>query len=191
MERRRLSPGDILEVTRPPTYSQHFAVYIGDNKVVHYASPSSELEGVSIIHEASLDSFLRNAEEFQIIEFNEARIEPKRYRGYSEVQDVQCFHYVFPLRRLESMFRGMVYHMYTPEETVQRALKMAKDSKNEFMKLVMMSSMPLDAMDHGAYSYNHEFFPIWCKIGVKDSKQISRIVDIMMPDEVLMESVMV
>ena len=59
---------------------QHFAVYIGNGRVIHYAAKNGDFGGCSI-HEAPFEEFLLDSNEFEILNFDIERSTPARNGG--------------------------------------------------------------------------------------------------------------
>lgn len=63
-----LFPGDILGISRNGLY-EHYAVYIGNNKVIHYAPKKGGNFFDGIIHEAPMEEFLNGNDQFFVLDF--------------------------------------------------------------------------------------------------------------------------
>ena len=68
-----LEPGDVIGVARKKALRvyDHYAVYIGDGRVIHYAGTGNDFSGEITIHEADMKEFLKddlfnNCEHFAI-----------------------------------------------------------------------------------------------------------------------------
>lgn len=175
VKRRALQPGDVIAVTRKLPY-QHFGVYIGDNKVIHFAAKNGDWGGKVTIHEAPFEEFLRDSNTFEILEFEEKRSEAKRYTGLKPMGEAFAGSSItganisiIPL--LVDAIRDVEYHLYSPEETVQRAKMVAEKCEQE--------GSPFEVFVNG-HKYNLVFnncehFAIWCKTGVHESRQVNKV----------------
>ena len=63
-----LKAGDILGITRAAGY-EHYAVYIGDNRVIHFAAEEGDF-GEAAVREAPLSDFLDGQREFFVLDFS-------------------------------------------------------------------------------------------------------------------------
>lgn len=94
-----LQSGDIIGVKRF-LYS-HYGVYIGDNKVIHYAGDKGDFKGKNTIRYGTMEEFLDGKKEYFELVFPEIHQKPEKETRY----ETQSFE----------------YHLYSPEETVKRA----------------------------------------------------------------------
>ena len=63
-----LQAGDVIGVKRG--IYEHYAIYIGDDKVIHYAAENGDFEGSAVtVHEAPMSEFLRGNSSFFFINF--------------------------------------------------------------------------------------------------------------------------
>ena len=67
-----LQPGDIIGTKRSGGVYEHYAVYIGDDKVIHYAAENGDFNGTISVHEAPIKHFLRDNPTFFVINFPDA-----------------------------------------------------------------------------------------------------------------------
>ena len=68
-----LYPGDIIGIKRPLGY-EHFAVYAGEGRVIHFAARDGDF-GDASIHEAPLSEFLDGQRDFFVLDFSCAHVE--------------------------------------------------------------------------------------------------------------------
>lgn len=149
---REIAKGDILAVDRGPYL--HYAVYVGNGEVIHYAGERGDFKGEKYIHQAPMAEFLRENNEYFVLEFSDTK--PKK-TSFSEAVK-QVFHgEVFPL--LHSLRREKAYHLYSPEETVMRA------------------KSRLGEREYNLVTKNCEHFAIWCKTGVSESYQVNAVLE--------------
>ena len=156
---KTLEPGDVIAVSRKLPY-QHFAVYIGNDRVIHFAAENGDWGGTPTIHEAPFSDFLRDSEEFEILDFEE-----KRSKTVFRLPGVVAF---------MDAVKDMQYHLYSPEETIKRAKAVAEHRMTE--------GSITDIYYHG-HRYNLifnncEHFAIWCKTGVHESSQVDRLLSV-------------
>jgi len=182
---RELRAGDIIAVSRKLPY-QHFAVYIGDNKVIHFAAQNGDWGGKDnkiTIHEAPFEEFLRDSTEFEILEFDEKRHEPMRYvglmplgkamKGFSVIgTGINIIPSLGVILNGMEIYKNLKYHLYTPEETVQRAKEVAGKCVQEGKAFEVY----FNGKKYNLVFNNCEHFAIWCKTGIHESKQVDKII---------------
>lgn len=144
----QLLPGDVLAASRMAGLYQHFAVYIGNQRVIHYAAENGDFSGRITIHEAPYDEFRGDSTFIYILDFPDNSGKPT-LRGQP-----------FDLHKsTEAPFFDLVrrtdYHLYSPEETVARARSRLGEEKY---------ALPFNNCEH---------FAIWCKTGVHESHQVN------------------
>lgn len=155
-------PGDVIFVKR--TLYRHFAVYVGDGIVIHYAPKSGKLFGdeEATIHEADISEFLDGKNEFFVCNFPDTygkRLEekvniPSFLSGTGVIQNPINYDDVI------NFFRSLKYHLYSPEETIKRAKSRLGENK------------------YSLIWNNCEHFAIWCKTGLEESKQVDEVLGI-------------
>ena len=62
-----LKAGDVIGVSRGAY--EHYAIYAGSGKVIHYAGETSDFNGKVSIHEAPFEEFLKGNSEYFVISF--------------------------------------------------------------------------------------------------------------------------
>lgn len=144
----KLLPGDVLAVTRRGGLYQHFAVYIGNQKVIHYAAESGDFSGRISIHEAPFQEFKMDSTFVYVLDFPPESGKPY-HRGIPSFGEKEEEADLF------GAVRAQGYHLYTPEETVDRAKSRLGESNY---------SLPVNNCEH---------FAIWCKTGVEESHQVN------------------
>ncbi|MBR0484274.1 MAG: lecithin retinol acyltransferase family protein [Oscillospiraceae bacterium] len=151
-----LQPGDVIGVKRG--IYEHYAIYIGDDKVIHYAAENGDFEGSAVtVHEAPMSEFLRGNSSFFFINFPDKN--GKFEKIYTNGGDA-VFSRVGDSGELQQILTGCPdYHLYTPEETVERAKSRLGESKYDL------------AVN------NCEHFAFWCKTGLSDSHQVNNVIN--------------
>lgn len=99
-----LEEGDIIGVARKKAgrLYEHYAVYVGDNQVIHYAAQGGKGDFNGIIHLAPFDEFLKDDDEYFVLYFDDMN--------------------KMSLKNIFSqIFGGEVPRLFSPKETVQRA----------------------------------------------------------------------
>ncbi len=150
-----LNPGDILGVKRSGGLYEHYAVYIGNNEIIHYSGHEDDFSEKPTIRKAPIKDFFNNANKFFVLDF------PQEYGTPVKI------HSTVPANISFSEKKAIDYHLYSPEETVLRAKSRIGEDK------------------YSLIFNNCEHFAIWCKTGISESHQINRIInDIVTPLEV-------
>jgi len=147
--------GDIIGVDR--FFYKHYGVYVGDQAVIHYARINEELLEKSVIHQTDLETFLNGASRYFICKFPDTYGEPDMINIHSATlgslyapQWMSFYEYIKRER----------YHLYSPEETVRRAMGRMAEEKYDL-----------------AFN-NCEHFAIWCKTGISESHQVNKVLSL-------------
>ncbi len=147
-----LKKGEVLCVNRMGGAYDHYGIYIGNRKVIHYSDESGDTGKDIRIREATLSRFKNNASEIFAIDF-------EAYRDYIENPELFDFAGLFKLA-FDNLF-GNELHLYSPEETVERA----KSRLGERAYNLLLN--------------NCEHFAIWCKTGKYESSQVKKFVEML------------
>jgi len=154
-----LEPGDIIGITRKKAIGlyDHYAVYVGDGQVVHYAAEGGDFGKNISIHLAGITEFLKSDARYFVLYFPVSGGNPVK------IQSATSFLVTDSLLENVTAFRkagsGTVY---SAEETVQRALSRIGEEEYHLLK------------------NNCEHFAIWCKTGKADSVQVKRAMALLM-----------
>lgn len=150
--------GDIICVGRG-TY-KHYAIYIGDNKVIHYVGQNKDFDirnfKDAVIKEDDMDNFLKGSNEYFVFDCeskgkHKLKINPKLFNAG-----------IAPLVTVLSLFNGReLLVAFSPEETVQRAKSKLGERK------------------YNVAINNCEHFAIWCKTGIHKSTQVDNVLELL------------
>ena len=159
---RILQPGDVICVSRKCNIYKHFGIYIGDDKVIHYAKGGSGIKG--IIKEEKLAVFLDGSDSLLSCVFPDTYGDPRICRAYKpeEYNGGEPFRYKsIPVTAtfIRKIIHEHEYHIYSPEETIARAKQ---------------------CLGTGGYHLldnNCEHFALWCKTGISESHQVEMLTD--------------
>lgn len=143
-----LLPGDVLAASRKAGLYQHFAIYIGNQRVIHYAAENGDFSGRITIHEAPYKEFQGDSTFIYILDFPDNSGRPTRRGQPSIISDPVEAPFFDLIRKTD-------YHLYSPEETVARAKSRIGEEKY---------ALPFNNCEH---------FAIWCKTGVHESHQVN------------------
>lgn len=153
-----LEPGDVIGVTRNLALGlyDHYAVYIGNDRVIHFAAENGDFSGNIRIHEAPMSEFLGKDKEYFVLMFGEKEEDPIKI--YHSTKYVLAEGLVFNTLKINDFSN---YRLYSPEETVERAKKVASLTSEQQKEYWLPTN-------------NCEHFAVWCKTGVAESYQVSR-----------------
>lgn len=151
------SPGDVICVHR--IGFEHFGIYAGDDRVIHYDIDPSENFKI-LIHEASIEEFLNGMDIYYTCCFPPVYgipTENMEFSGFKKLME-------HPERsgKLWDYLKIVEYRLYTPKETLARARSRIGES------------------NYNLFSNNCEHFALWCKTGISESHQISGLPDTLM-----------
>lgn len=151
------SPGDVICVHR--IGFEHFGIYAGDDRVIHYDIDPSENFKI-LIHEASIEEFLNGMDIYYTCCFPPVYgipTENMEFSGFKKLME-------HPERsgKLWDYLKIVEYRLYTPKETLARARSRIGES------------------NYNLFSNNCEHFALWCKTGISESHQISGLLDTLM-----------
>ena len=147
--------GDIIAVHRYNGVYAHYAVYVGQGKVIHYAQdPKAGKADSCRIHKADFSEFLKTENHYEIIHFQDDGSDPIHEYidalGKHVTYGTTC---VFP--KVKAGLRCLKgYHLYSAKETVERAKSRIGETQ------------------YNLALNNCEHFALWCKTGLKESSQV-------------------
>ena len=145
-----LKKGDVIGVHRIGGVYDHYGIYTGRGKVIHFSNEGSDFGGDIRVRRATLSQFKNGASNVFVVDF-------EAYRDYRENPELFDFEGLFKLA-IDSFF-GNELTLYSPEETVRRA------------------ESQLGEGDYNLVFNNCEHFALWCKTGVKESSQVQRFLE--------------
>ncbi len=169
-----LEAGDVIGITRPAGY-EHYAVYIGGGRVIHFAASDNYL-GAAAIREAPMSDFLEGQREFFVLDFSGMGRHPtKKAKGSQSVLTPLPAVGMKVLREaidnaLAEPYDVDINRIYTPEETVARAKSVIGANELSFRR------------DYDLVFNNCEHFAVWCKTGVHKSYQVENILKLLPSD---------
>ena len=168
-----LEPGDILGITRPAGY-EHYAVYIGGGRVIHFAGADGDL-GLAEVREAPMSAFLDGQRDFFVLDFTRLGKRPDR-KPHGSPSVLTPLHEVGVKVISDAIDSALarpedpdIIHIYTPEETVARAKSVIGANEHSFER------------DYHLLFNNCEHFAVWCKTGLHKSYQVEDILSFLIP----------
>lgn len=154
-----LEAGDIIGIDRKfknldkLSVYQHYAIYIGNNRVIHYQGNGNDFSGKITIHESPISDFLKSDENCDkncfvlLFDEDEKNVVKLRTRTeFTEAEVLDC-----------SIFNDSKFTLYSSEQTIKRA--------NEL----------LEEENYSLLLRNCEHIAVWCKTNVSCSFQVKRI----------------
>lgn len=145
-----LVPGDVIGIKRPIGY-EHYAVYAGNDEVIHFAAENGDF-GTPYIHKAPMDDFLDGQQKFFVLDFSSGR---KAYKIFADT-DMHRFGDSINIKNLT---------VFSPEETLKRAESVIGANEYDFKE------------KYNLVFNNCEHFAIWCKTGFAKSYQVQKVLD--------------
>ncbi|MFP3043291.1 lecithin retinol acyltransferase family protein [Treponema primitia] len=151
--------GDILVVSRGMYY--HYGVYVGNNKVIHYASKNGDFGDAICVHETTLSRFLRGGR-CLICTFSGTYRKPDLgTKVFSMIEHPNLFTVMDSVSAFMVELSSSSFHLYSGKETADRARSRIGEGK------------------YNLFFNNCEHFAIWCKTGIAESVQVSSIVSLL------------
>lgn len=140
-------PGDIIGVDRG--MYQHYGIYAGDNRVIHYTADSSDLDPENAkIQETSLERFLREDTEYFILEPDEPA------DNLLDTLLASALSIVKETGKRNRRDDNDTPPAFAPEETLKHARSRIGERKYNLL------------------TNNCEHFVVWCKTGISESRQV-------------------
>lgn len=143
-----LKKGDVIGVHRIGGIYDHYGIYTGHGKVIHFSNEGSDFGGDIHVRRATLSQFKNGASKVFVIDF-------EKYRDYRE--NPKWFDLNGLLRLAVDRLFDCRVTLYSPEETVERA------------------ESQLGTHGYNIVFNNCEHFAFWCKTGVRESSQVQRL----------------
>ena len=138
-----LRPGDVIGISRGAY--EHYGIYSGRGKVIHYAGDTTDFKGTVSIHEAPFDEFLKNNADYFVISF-EGKYPVKIHSSTKFVSGGY-----FDCGGIEWKSK------YSAKETLERARSRIGETK------------------YSIINNNCEHFAMWCKTGTSESTRVIMI----------------
>lgn len=146
-EARTPVPGDIIGVDRG--MYQHYGIYAGDNRVIHYTADTSDLDPENAeIQETSLERFLRDDAEYFILEPGESS------GGLLDMFLSSALSNAKEAGKRARRDEHDTPPAFAPEETLKRARSR------------------IGEREYNLLTNNCEHFVVWCKTGISESRQV-------------------
>lgn len=157
----QLQYGDVVGVDRG--FYQHYGIYAGDLKVIHYAVREESEENQFIIHISSLEQFLGEDVEYFVCDFTylkkREKIEETNCHLLSDLLEPRL-NLTEEFQYEKAVYEGFAkgrFKIYTPKETVARAYTRLGETCSNCM------------------NSECEHFAIWCKTGIEDRCYINAL----------------
>lgn len=148
-----LKKGDVIGVHRIGGVYDHYGIYTGNSKVIHFSNEGSDFGGDICVRRATLSQFKDGASNVFVVDF-------EAYRDYLENPGLlELLEEGIAGIALRSLFGSETITIYSPEETVKRAESQLGKGK------------------YNLVFNNCEHFAVWCKTGVRESSQVQRFIE--------------
>ncbi|WP_367180120.1 lecithin retinol acyltransferase family protein [uncultured Megasphaera sp.] len=154
MAKKKAKAGDVIFVDRG--LFRHFGVYVGHDRVIHYAPPKGEFKfdaDEACIHEASMEEFLDGDETYYVCDFSE-----DDHRDDEDDSWWDIFRSALEAIVGEEEPKEQ-FHLYTPQSTIARARRRIGEKSYDLLE------------------NNCEHFALWCKTGISESRQVDGLMD--------------
>jgi len=138
--------GDVVGITRG--IYEHFGVYVGKGRIIHYTSFDDSLSNNEIM-ETDMEHFLRGARSFFVVQFE----------SINRALSMKTLSRSLLLAVFPRIKRDRPYHIFSGEETVTRAYSQ------------------LGKRDYHLVLNNCEHFAFWCKTGERESHQFKTLLN--------------
>jgi hypothetical protein len=140
-----LKPGDVIGAFRGAY--EHYGIYVGHNRVIHYAGRGNDFSGEISIHEAPFREFIKNSKSYFVVSFTNEKYPVKIQASTNFIANsiFDCGNETFNT-------------VFSAEETLRRAYSRLGEKEYSLIK------------------NNCEHFAMWCKIGVAKSTQVQQMV---------------
>ena len=170
-----LEIGDVIGIDRMGGIYEHFAIYIGNDRVIHYQGENGDFadptihedpfskfineEGDPISrfinkHEFPFSEFLKEDEKYFVLLFDEEHENVIKLRPTTQFMKAE----VMERNSLFSIFNDEDFHLYSARQTITRARKRLGEDEYKLLR------------------QNCEHFAVWCKTGVSCSFQVKKVI---------------
>lgn len=143
-----LEVGDIIGIDRKGGIYQHYAVYLGNDRVIHYQGEGNDFSGTISIHESPLKDFLKEDKNYFVLLFDENEKNAVKLRSRTEFLEAEVLDW--------SIFNNSNFYLYSPEQTIKRATELLKEN------------------NYSLILRNCEHIAVWSKTNVSCSFQVKR-----------------
>ncbi|HEX3031835.1 MAG TPA: lecithin retinol acyltransferase family protein [Bacillota bacterium] len=167
--RTKPSSGDVLGIPRNlhGLQYEHYGIYAGDGRVIHYTSADSSEPLDLRIMETSFRDFMKSSREFFILNFDQLKNPVKSdlisIEGLQDTLSEEYLEQLEALLEIKELLLKSQMIIYSPEETLKRAR--SRLGENSYSLLLN----------------NCEHFAVWCKTGLSRSYQIEKLLYVLTP----------
>lgn len=144
-----LQAGDVIGVSRG--MYEHYAVYVGHGRVLHYAGEEADFTGQISIHEADFKEFMKDAKSYFVVIFDDKCKYPIRIQPAAKVTLNSHMNYY------SGKLQKKNWNIFSAEETVKRAYSR------------------IGERSYNLAGNNCEHFAMWCKTGISESTQVEQM----------------
>lgn len=169
----KLKSGDIVGLPREQSLTgtnyEHYGIYTGSDRIIHYSSHEPGFTLDLEIMETSFKEFIKSNKDFFVLNFdhlkNPVKSKPISTHKLSGIFCPNCSEVVSALLEIREMLQRSRMKIYSPEETVKRARSR------------------LGEKNYNLLLNNCEHFVIWCKTGLSKSYQIEKLLKVLKPEK--------
>ena len=185
-----LKKGDVIGVHRIGGVYDHYGIYTGRGKVIHFSNEGSDFGGDIRVRRATLSQFKNGADNVFVVDF-------EAYRDYVENSEADDFEGLGKLLSLNPIPGGGLGKLPSlnpiPGEGPGKLLSFGneKDKENAFdilfgnekitlyspEKTVERAESRLGERAYNIATNNCEHFATWCKTGKSESSQVQRFLE--------------
>ena len=189
--RKHLTPGDVIGISRSMPY-EHYAVYVGNNRVVHYTGKNSmsdkpksflgDFKG--IVLETGIEVFLQNQKGFFILDFPPKHGRPDKIKVTSDIVSVfsSCIGATVGLTTLLKS-SGIILPTILNPITVAKLFNLMTGLLRKVpnyniyspKETIERAKGKINDDEYNILTNNCEHFAIWCKTGINESHQVKTL----------------
>jgi len=148
-----LKKGDVIGVHRIGGVYDHYGIYTGRGKVIHFSNEGSDFGGDIRVRRATLSQFKNGADNVFVVDFEAYRDYVENPSLWDSLEEGKGILEIKLRKKLKKWF-GNELTLYSPKETVERA------------------ESQLGREGYNIVFNNCEHFALWCKTGVEESTQV-------------------
>ena len=150
-----LEVGDVIGIDRKLGLYEHYAVYLGNGRVIHYQGEGEDFSPPITVHESPLWKFLQKdgkKQNYFVLLFDTESKTVIKLRANTNFMEAE----ILEKSIFFSIFNNKNFRLHTPIKTIQRA------------------RMRIGEKKYNLIAQNCEHFAIWCKTGGPCSFQVKK-----------------
>lgn len=150
-----LEVGDVIGIDRKLGLYEHYAVYLGNGRVIHYQGEGEDFSPPITVHESPLWKFLQKdgkKQNYFVLLFDTESKTVIKLHANTNFMEAE----ILEKSLFFSIFNNKNFCLHTPKKTIQRAKARIGEER------------------YNLIAQNCEHFAIWCKTGVSCSFQVKK-----------------